>query len=536
MSQPESWRKLRGRLIVSCQAAAGDAFFGPELMARFARAALAGGAAAIRANGPEDIRAIRQATTVPVIGIQKSVHEDGLILITGTVEAAKLLVEAGASMVAVDCTARGQRFGALDRVRRIRAELGVPVLADIATLDEAEAAEAAGADMVLSTMRGYTAETRHIAAFEPRFIEQLVHRVSVPVIAEGRILAPAQAREAVAAGAFAVIVGTAITRPADVTRLFANAVCAEFRRKIRTTYYVGVDLGGTNTKYGIVSPRGELVFESFVPTPATSGSRALLENVKEAIRHAKVRAAELGLTIAGAGVATAGWVDPGSGRIAYATDNLPGWTGTPVAAEVSGECGLPVTVENDANASAVAEKHFGSGRGLTDFVCVTLGTGVGGGCYIRGALNRGAHFFANALGHMTLVPDGLPCNCGRKGCVEVYCNAPALLRYAGAPFTSAAEVIAAANLGNADAGAAIRTLGGHLARACATLVELLDTQAIILTGGVALNNPQLVAAVLAELPRHVSVWEQRRLAVMASELRLLGGVLGAAALASARDA
>ena len=132
-------------------------------------------------------------------------------------------MEAGAGLVAIDCTGRGQKYGAFDRLRRIKEELGVPVLADIATVEEAVQAAQAGADAVLSTLRGYTPETDHVLAFEPSFIAQLIQAVDVPVIAEGRIQTPAQVRAALDAGAYAVIVGTAITRPELITRGFVAA-------------------------------------------------------------------------------------------------------------------------------------------------------------------------------------------------------------------------------------------------------------------------------------------------------------------------
>ena len=125
---------------------------------------------------------------------------------------------AGADLIALDCTARGERCGALERLRRIKAELGVPVFADIATVQEAVRAAEAGADAVLSTLRGYTRETRHVKTFEPAFIAELVRAVGVPVIAEGRIQTPAEVCAALDAGAFAIIVGTAITRPEMITR------------------------------------------------------------------------------------------------------------------------------------------------------------------------------------------------------------------------------------------------------------------------------------------------------------------------------
>src|SRR5262249_27720122 len=129
-------------------------------------------------------------------------------------------------MIALDVTRRGQCYGALERLRRIREELGVPVFADIATVREALAAADAGADFVLSTMRGYTEETAHIRGFDLPFIEELVRLSPVPVIAEGRIDTPEQASAALAIGAYAVVVGSAITRPTTIARRFADAVAS----------------------------------------------------------------------------------------------------------------------------------------------------------------------------------------------------------------------------------------------------------------------------------------------------------------------
>ena len=215
---------LRGRLIVSCQAREGEPFRNPEAQAWFAQAAVEGGAAGIRTQGPDHVRAIRAAVGVPVIGIRKMAASDGRRLITPTFESARELVEAGAHMIALDVTARGRCFGALDRLRRIRDELNVPVLADIATADEALVASEAGAAAVLSTMRGYTDETAHIRGFDLEFIHDLVRQSPVPVIAEGMIETPEQAQAAIEAGAYAVVVGSAITRPATIAHRFTAAL------------------------------------------------------------------------------------------------------------------------------------------------------------------------------------------------------------------------------------------------------------------------------------------------------------------------
>src|SRR5689334_6565873 len=244
-------QSLAGSLIVSCQAPDADPFRDTASMARFAQAAVRGGAAGIRANSAGDVAAVRRAVDEPVIGIQKRRQADGKVLITPSFEDAHDLVEAGAAIVAVECTARAQRSGALELMRRIQTELGVPVMADIATVEEAIAAEEAGAELVASTMRGYTEETEHVRIFQPEFIAALVARLRIPVLAEGRVDTPQQATEALRAGAHAVIVGTAITRPQVITRRFAAAL--EGNNRATEATVVGIDLGGTNTKTGILT-------------------------------------------------------------------------------------------------------------------------------------------------------------------------------------------------------------------------------------------------------------------------------------------
>lgn len=529
MTIPPKFRGLEGRLIVSCQADQGDAFYG--LMDRFARAAVSGGAAAIRANGAADLRAIRHAITVPIVGIQKSIASDGRILITGSFEDAAALVAAGADAVALDCTRRGQGMGAFDRLCRIKEELKIPVLADIATVEEAVAAAGAGADFILPTMRGYTDETAHIREFDPAFIRQLTEATSIPVIAEGRVDTPLLASEALRAGAFAVVVGTVLTRPHVMVRRFAEALEKTVCVSRSPSYAAAVDLGGTNTKYGIVSSRGELLWHGTGPTPAREGRSALLRHLGDIVRLLLERASKLGCAPKLIGIATAGWVDSAEGRVVYATENLPGWTGTCITYELAKTTSLPIFVENDANALAVAEHCFGTARNLRTFVSVTLGTGVGGGAYIGGQLHRGAHFLANAFGHITLEPGGRPCTCGRRGCLEAYTNTAALLDYAHGRYASVELLIAAANGGDTVAREAIQTLAHYLAGGCFTIIQLLDPEALIVAGGLAENNPLLAASLTAELTRNAPNGDLRRLHICASSLGYHAGVLGAAAVA-----
>ncbi len=507
-----------------------DAFRDPDAIARFARAAVDGGAAGIRAEGYNDVRAIRHALAVLIIGIKKDIASDGKILITPSFDAAEELVRAGADMIALDCTKRGQDYGALERIAAIKEKLKVPVLADIAAADEARAAEQAGADCVLSTMRGYTTDTEHLKnKFDVEFIAELKKTVAIPVIAEGRIWTPDEARSAIAAGAFAVIVGTAITRPHEITRRFVNAI-----EKPNITIgdcVIGIDIGGTNIKSGIVTPDGTLTSTAVDPTPRADGPAAVVSEIKRIVAEKLAIAEKNRMRVSAVGVATAGWIDPRSGKIIFASENIPGWTGTDLGAELRGEFPVPFAFENDANAAAIGEHRFGAAQGVSDFFCITLGTGLGCGIFARGNLLHGANSLACEMSHIQLEPNGLLCNCGKTGCLEIYTNAAALVREAGAEFASAKDVVQAAATGNAVAVKAIETLADNLARGCSMVVMLFDPSLILLSGGVSENNPLLFAKLREGLENRLLAYEHRGLRIERAANGYFSGVIGAAAAA-----
>lgn len=212
--------QVRGGLIVSCQALPDEPLHGSEIMARMAQAAQAGGAVGIRANSPQDIRAIRAAVPLPIIGLYKTDNREG-VYITPTFEHARQIAEAGADVIALDATPRPRMNGELlaDLIARIHSELGVGVMADVSTLEEARIAQALGADMTGPTLAGYTPYT-HKTADPNALLRQMVAELSLPVIAEGGFDTPEKARRALEAGAHAVVVGSAITRPQWITARF----------------------------------------------------------------------------------------------------------------------------------------------------------------------------------------------------------------------------------------------------------------------------------------------------------------------------
>lgn len=217
----------RGAFVVSCQARADNPLHGPVHMAAMAQAAEQGGASGLRANGAADITGIRAVTGLPIIGIAKRFDEGFPVYITPDLASAALIARAGADAVAVDATGRPRRGEPIEvLLPLIRSETGRPVMADIATLEEGVRAAALGADAVATTLSGYTDGTATLRDRGPDLdlLSALIEQVRVPVIAEGRFETPEQVREAFRRGAHAVVVGTAITNPREITRRFVAAL------------------------------------------------------------------------------------------------------------------------------------------------------------------------------------------------------------------------------------------------------------------------------------------------------------------------
>ena len=216
---------LRGKLVVSCQASPGEPLDDLHTLSRMAAAVLLGGAAGLRAEGAERVAAFRALTPLPIIGLTKTLDSRSDVYITPSFLSAAAIAHAGADIIALDCTHRrlseSEPWPKL--IRRIHGELKCLVCADIATMDDALAAEAAGADVVATTLRGYTAETAGIRAVDWPMLETLVDTLTVPVILEGHVQHPEEVTRALRLGVHAVVVGSAITRPQVITARFVSA-------------------------------------------------------------------------------------------------------------------------------------------------------------------------------------------------------------------------------------------------------------------------------------------------------------------------
>jgi N-acylglucosamine-6-phosphate 2-epimerase len=218
------FQQLHGCIIVSCQADEGDPLDDLNTLTRIATSVLRGGAGGLRAEGATRIAAFRSLTQLPIIGIVKTSDANGDVYITPDFRSAKAISDAGADIIALDCTARRLTSPEPwpELISRIHVELNRPVLADIASLEDAVAAERAGADAVATTLYGYTPETNGIRTPSWPLLQSLVAHLTVPVFQEGHITHPAEALHALTQGATAVVVGSAITRPETITRRFVG--------------------------------------------------------------------------------------------------------------------------------------------------------------------------------------------------------------------------------------------------------------------------------------------------------------------------
>jgi len=311
---------------------------------------------------------------------------------------------------------------------------------------------------------------------------------------------------------------------------------------------VGVDVGGTKVAAGVVDEQGQVLARVRRATTATvpgAAEKVITDVVSELGASFPVEAV---------GVGAAGLVDETRSVVRFAP-NL-GWREQPLRAQLERATGLPVVVENDANAAAWAEYRFGAARGRDDVVMLTVGTGIGGALVMGGRLHRGRYGLAGEVGHLVLDKDGRHCGCGRRGCWEQYASGNALLRTArnraaqdrerarvllsygdGTPEGVAGpHVTAAAEAGDPVAMETFEEVGYWLGRGMAELAAVLDPGSYVVGGGVSEAGELLLAPARREFVAHLVGADVRPLAeILPAALGNLAGLVGAADLARARD-
>ncbi len=307
---------------------------------------------------------------------------------------------------------------------------------------------------------------------------------------------------------------------------------------------IGVDVGGTKVAAGLVDEHGTILARTRRPTPSTNPDDV------EATIAAVVDELRVGRKVVGVGIGAAGFVDDERSRVLFAP-NLT-WRDEPLRDEVSARIGLPVVVENDANAMAWGEYRFGAGRGEQHLAAVTVGTGIGGGLVLDGRLYRGRFGVGAEFGHVMVVPDGRRCGCGQRGCWEQYCSGRALLHEAreiadvqreyGATLLAlgrgrpegiqAVDVTRAAQGGDPAALDCFAEVGRWLGQGLADLAALLDPGVFVIGGGVADAGELLLAPARVEFARRLTAGPYRPHArIRLAELGNEAGLVGAADLA-----
>lgn len=311
---------------------------------------------------------------------------------------------------------------------------------------------------------------------------------------------------------------------------------------------MGIDVGGTNLKCAIINPAGEIQQIKRAPTEADGGRDRVLKNLKRLVRSVLEVAGIQASDLAGIGLGTPGFIVNGG---IQGAPNMPGWQGTPIEAIMKETFGVPFFAGNDVTLAAFAESLFGAGRGSRNMVCFAIGTGIGGGLVINGQIYEGTNGMAGELGHVTVVPDGRPCGCGHRGCLEAYsstiaikkiaCEMLAKEKYRDSAVLKAVEgdlgrvtpkiVYDCAKKGDPLALKVNKIVCRHMAIAIGSIVNTLNPDCIVLGGGVLSAGSIIPDTITAQLDDYALKIMRDGCQVVIAELGEDAGVIGAGALA-----
>ena len=293
--------------------------------------------------------------------------------------------------------------------------------------------------------------------------------------------------------------------------------------------YLGVDIGGTAVKLGLVDENGQVVSRAERSVSFDGYKTPILDTVTAAIRD--FIASHDAPALAGIGVSATGQIDSRRGVVAGTCGNFPGWIGVDIKGTLEREFGLPVTVANDANCMLLGEVWAGAAKGYTDVIGVTLGTGVGGGILTGGRLLEGARGLGGELGHYrTHALDGVPCTCGAAGCWERYAATTALVRAAQAKnpaWDNGRAIFAAAQAGDPTVLALLDAWTDEIAQGLAGMVHIFNPQLILIGGGVSAQQKLLIDPIAAKVRASVMPAFAEGLEIRAAQLHNDAGMVGA---------
>ncbi|HXF49029.1 MAG TPA: ROK family protein [Verrucomicrobiae bacterium] len=300
--------------------------------------------------------------------------------------------------------------------------------------------------------------------------------------------------------------------------------------KSKTAVFIGLDLGGTDLKYGLVGSAGKILVSKKIRAKINEGQRALVEQLRSSARELLAVASEKKWNVKRIGIGSPGAVNFETGRVVGNSPNIPGWEGVNLKKSLR-ISGIPAFADNDANCVAVAELIFGAAKNSKSALCVTVGTGIGGGLVLNGKVYRGSSYSAGEIGHTTLVFEGKLCTCGSRGCLEKYASVSALMENASKRgFDSVRALTDAAKTDDAAAIELISQQAAYLGAGLASAVNLLNPERLILGGGFVDVYPQILKLVEEEIRKRAFPAALLKLQVVKAKLGNEAGLVGAAFL------
>ncbi|MDD3730935.1 MAG: ROK family protein [candidate division Zixibacteria bacterium] len=312
--------------------------------------------------------------------------------------------------------------------------------------------------------------------------------------------------------------------------------------------YAGIDIGATNIKFGLVSHDGKIIYREQRPTLVEKGPEPLMHLVTNISESLLYYAAEEDYNVRWLGVGTPGAVDNREGKVIGCSPNIRGWEGMEIGRILRERLNLPVLVDNDVNVMALAEARFGAAVGYKSVVCVTVGTGIGGGIILDGRLWRGANYTAGELGHITIDMHGPPCRCGNRGCIEAFCSSQAIISRANNKLknnlTPIFEEILEGDLNNLNikklfaavkkndeiALDLINETAMYLGIGLAGVVNLFNPEIVVIGGGVADGGTEFVDRVASQIKAQAFKPATEKLRVARATLGNDAGFIGAGIL------
>lgn len=310
---------------------------------------------------------------------------------------------------------------------------------------------------------------------------------------------------------------------------------------------IGIDVGGTNVKIALVDENGKIIYSNSVPTYAKMGYEYTVNNIKQAIKDLMKETETEAKDIQGIGFDFPGQVDYKTGVVKLAP-NIPGWVNVPIAKMIEDEFHIPTRIDNDVRCAALGELKFGAGKGCENFVCITVGTGIGSGLVINGQLVRGASNAAGEIGHIKLqMQDGPICGCGDTGCLEAFASGPSIVAMAydyikGGKSTKFREmagaegeitpymVAKAAEEGDPVAKRIFEIVGEYIGIGLTSVINLLNPERVIIGGGVAEAGDLLFDPIRRTIKERAMVVAGSAVEIVPAQLGNSAGVIGASML------